>query len=152
LALAACAPEQGAPDDAAQAKLRAQRLFIDYRDPVFTVLKTYLGDYRSPNRIYRIYVELFGEEVDASLKARLAHAGVVIEPGWGCDPQGPRSGAPNDVEILCIAIPSIESLGQSQYRMTLNHFEKASIDHIPVAVAVVQFEDGKWNIVQLRPL
>jgi len=152
LAFAACAPEQGTPYDAGQEKKRAQRLFVDYRDPVFAVLKTYLGDYRSPNRSYRIYVELFGEEVDASLKARLADSGVVIEPGWGCDPKGPRSGAPGDVEILCISIPRIESLGESRYRMTLNHFERPSIDHIPVAVAVVQFQDGKWNIVELRPI
>jgi hypothetical protein len=156
LALAACAngdADQWIVGSSEQRKEHAQRLFVDYREPVFAFLKMYLGDFRDPDRRYRIYVSLFDEELDTSLRTRLAAAGVVVEPGWGCERGGGLALADwdGDVEVICIDIPGIQAMGASRYRIPVTHFEKTSVDHAYEADAVVQLRDGEWQVIKLEP-
>jgi len=144
---------EAARQDRLARKQRATRLFVDYRDPVFAVLETYLGKYRNPEWQYRIYVSIFDEEMDQALRMRLAQAGIVIEPGWECIQSTNVQQAVHDenVQLMCISIPEVRSIGDSKYQLTLEHFETASIDHMATAIAIVQLRGDRWTILELAP-
>lgn len=134
-----------------QALQTARALSVDYRDLSFVLLKEELGQPDIEGYRYKYFVSLFGDDIDAILRARLDSVGIHVDPGSEYLEGSSQEAAGSETVTYRnrhFAIYAIEDVGGGTFR--IRHGYNCGSDCAGGFESYLRNEAGQWKVVRTQ--